>query len=94
MRSSLPRLLPLAFLIGACGSPDDGEGGGGEGLPGDPDAGLVDTPDAFVPPDATDWNAVFEEVLPDDHVVEVELEACAVPLKESAPARATVPNRA
>jgi hypothetical protein len=56
-------------MTAACGSdigPTDNPGG---------DAGVDPTGDGGgVGPDATDWNATFEEVLPDDHVVEIELD--------------------
>tara|TARA_R110002096_G_scaffold434832_1_gene658078 strand:- start:65744 stop:67348 length:1605 start_codon:yes stop_codon:yes gene_type:complete len=59
------------FLVTACSAGDDDDGGLGT----DGDAGPDITGDAGpLGPDATDWNATFEEVLPDDHVVEIELD--------------------
>ncbi len=63
------RLLLLGLLVsGACSGGDEEEATGGDGGPDvTSDAGPI-------LPDATDWNATFEDALPDDHVVEVELD--------------------
>lgn len=68
---SMPR-APLAFplilllAMAACGSD--------EGLDATGDGGVDPTGDGGNGVDATDWNAPFEEVLPGDHIIEIELD--------------------
>ncbi len=56
-------------LLAACSAGDDDDEMAAT------DAGPDITGDGGqIEPDATDWNATFEDVLPDDHVVEIELD--------------------
>ena len=64
-----PLALPLALLLlaSACGSD--------EGVDATGDGGVDPTGDGGpLGPDATDWNAAVDQVLPNDHIVEIELD--------------------
>ncbi len=54
------------FLLSAACTSDDGAELGSDG-------GVDPSGDGGVGPDATDWNAPLDEVLPEDHVAEIEL---------------------
>lgn len=61
------------LLTAACGVVDDGDDGA-TGTPSDAGPDVTADGGGVPEPDATDWNATFEDALPDDHVVEVELD--------------------